>query len=108
MMPVYHGVPRAVVLRAIAPASGRLGGKGASRENIVRCFSVEGFLRFAHRGRGLGLTGGAFSLFLLISAIAQNEIPGVIVVGHPTAEISPDLATQKSLLSRYAGAATIV
>jgi outer membrane receptor for ferrienterochelin and colicin len=48
-----------------------------------------------------------FSLLLLTPAIAQKEFPAVIVVGQP-AEIAPDLATQQSLLSRYAGAGTIV
>ena len=62
---------------------------------------------WAHRGMSLALISGAVSFFLLISAIAQNELPTVIVVGHPP-EISPDLETQQSLLSRYAGAATIV
>jgi iron complex outermembrane receptor protein len=61
-----------------------------------------------HRGKGLALASGVFSFLLLISGIAQNEFPTVVVVGHPPAEISPDLATQQSLFSRYAGAATIV
>jgi hypothetical protein len=44
---------------------------------------------------------GAF-FFLLNPAIAQIEIPSVLVVAPP-AEISPDLATQQSLFSRYGG-----
>jgi hypothetical protein len=61
----------------------------------------------AHGGKNLALVSGTLFFFLLISAIAQIELPSVIVVGHP-AEISPDLAAQQSLFSRYAGAATIV
>jgi len=59
------------------------------------------------KGKSLAVAVAAFSFCLLVSAIAQNEFPAVIVVGQP-AEISPDLATQQSLLSRYAGAATIL
>jgi hypothetical protein len=60
-----------------------------------------------NKGKSLALALALFSFSLLISAMAQTEFPAVVVVGQP-AEISPDLATQKSLLSRYAGAATIV
>jgi iron complex outermembrane receptor protein len=59
------------------------------------------------KGKSVAVAAAAISFCLLVSAIAQNEFPAVVVVGQP-AEISPDLATQQSLLSRYAGAATIV
>jgi hypothetical protein len=61
----------------------------------------------AGRGKALALGSGAFCFFLLISAIAQTEFPSVVVVGHP-AKLLPDLATEQSLISRYAGAANIV
>ena len=70
--------------------------------------NADGFIRFAHRGTGLALASGALFLCVHISAMAQNQLPAVIVVSHVPAEISPDLATQQSLFARYAGAATVV
>ena len=54
----------------------------------------------AQRGLSFALASAAFSFFLLVAAIAQNEFPSVIVVGHP-AEISPDLATQIARPTAY-------
>lgn len=97
---MYRGHSRRAVWSR--KASGRCGPKRGSRwsENLIK--------NLTHRGKGLALASGVFSFLLLISGIAQNEFPTVVVVGHPPAEISPDLATQQSLFSRYAGAATIV
>jgi iron complex outermembrane receptor protein len=64
-------------------------------------------LRITSGKKSRTIATAAVSFFFLISAIAQNDFPAVIVVGQP-AEISPDLATQQSLLSRYAGSGTIV